>query len=398
MRRSTFFHLSTAAVIGAIIWSCPGCFVPVGSPGAHAAATESSRLSKDRATEPSHNLDSQTSDSAVATLRVNNETVKASELWRNLHDELADRAQTLPPEQYQQYLLQRAAQLITDKIAEMLLYQRASLRVTDDMNDRIDKYVDAELRKIVATQYDGVERRYVRDLESKGQTLDEVRGKLRREIIIAGFLEQEVKPKIAEPTRAELFAVYEETADSFHRPAKRQMSLIDVRILDRLPLGVTEPTREQWRTARDEAYSRVQTAQAELRSGVPFTDVARRHSDGLHAADGGSWGWISEGSVRERFVPAVDALYQLDAGQISDIIETEDEFFLVRCDELDPGLNPTFETLQPELKERYSRTAYNQLITDLVTEMREKARIEPADLTQFHTAVVNAAVRISSGK
>jgi hypothetical protein len=333
----------------------------------------------------------------VNRLTVNGDSVEAAELWENLSDELSRKAETLSPDQYQDYLDRQAAQLITDKIAEMLLHQRASLRVTEKMSTRIDEYVDREIRRIVTTGYGGIQRRYEKYLDSKGQTLDGMRERMRREIIITSYLEQHIKPKVAEPTRAELLALYQANAESFRRPARRRMSLIDVRILDGLPKGVNEPTREQWDTARQEALSRAETAQAELRSGLPFADVARRHSNGLHADDGGAWGWVSRGSVRERFEPAVSALYRLPAGDVSDIIETDDGFFLVRCDEIDPGLEPSFKAVQPELKKRHFRAAHNQLISELVTELRSEARIEPADLTRFHAAVVDAARQMQNG-
>ena len=110
----------------------------------------------------------------------------------------------------------------------------------------------------------------------------------------------------------------------------------------------------------------------------------------MHADEGGAWGWVTPGSVRERFEPAVNALYALDEGAVSDVIETADGFFLVRCDEIDHGAEPEFEALQPQLKERLFRLAYNQLIMDRVNQLRAKARIEPADLETLHAAVVRA--------
>ena len=44
-----------------------------------------------------------------------------------------------------------------------------------------------------------------------------------------------------------------------------------------------------------------------------------------------------------------------------------------------------------KLKELYFRKAYNQMISDLVAELRSKARIEPLKLERFHAAVVAAA-------
>ncbi len=329
---------------------------------------------------------------AVSRLTVNAETVEAHELWLGLHDELSTKAKTLAPEDYRTYLDRRAARLITDKIAEMLLYQQASLRFSPEMSAKVDTYVDAQIRKIITTEHDGVPRRYERQLESQGRTLKDAREKVRREIIITSYLEQEVKPKVAEPTRAELLAAFEANADSFRRPARRRMSLIDVRLRDRAGKDAGSPTRDQFESARMQARSRIQTARAELDSGVDFAEVARRYSDGLHADEGGSWGWVTKGSVRERFEPAVEALHSLDAGSVSNIIETDDGFFLVRCDQIDPGHEPDFQTLQPRLKERVLIESYNRLVVEQVAQLRSKARIEPPNLERFHAAVVEDAM------
>ena len=101
-------------------------------------------------------------------------------------------------------------------------------------------------------------------------------------------------------------------------------------------------------------------------------------------------------SIRERFQPAVAALEKLRAGEVSHIAETPDGFFLVRCDELEPGVEPDFQSVQPQLKEAYFRKGYNQRIAELVTYLRAKARIEPTRLERFHAAVVAAAFDQSS--
>ncbi len=369
-----------------------GCMIPVRS--------DPDYISRGTRKVTSHSVSPGQVDSANTSnadnLTVNGQTVSARELWLDLHDELSSKAGTLSPEAYQAYLERQAAQLITDKIAEMLLYGQASLRLSENMTASIDKYVDAEIRKIITTGHDGIQRRYERYLESQGHTLDDVRERLRREIIITSYLETELKPKVDEPTRAELLAAFKATADSFRRPARRRMSLIDVRVRERVSQDAATPRHEQPENARAKAHSRVQTAQAQLDSGIDFADVARCFSDGFHTDEGGAWGWVAKGSVRERFEPAVEALYQLDAGEVSDIIETEDGFFLVRCDEIDRGVEPDFEMLQPQLEERLFRVAYNRLIVERVAELRAKARIEPADLECFHATVVEAGRKVAN--
>ncbi len=364
-----------------------GCAGPIAGPSGK------TNTSATRA-KPAKNSASVTAgDSAsgpVSRMTVQNETVEATDLWRGLRSELQAKTESDSPLEFRTFLAQRAAQLISDKIAESLLYQKASLRQTPEMEKKINAYVDGEIRKVVTADHGGMQRRYEKYLESQGTTLEEARTQFRRQFIIAGFLEGEVRPKVAEPTRADLLAAFESQKDAWRRPARRSMSLIDVRVDELLPQGVNEPTREQVEAAREEARSRIKAALSEIQNGNPFAEVARRYSHGHRAAEGGAWGWVNPESIRERFRPAIEALDALAAGKNSDILETPDGFFVVRCDRLEPAFEPDFAAVQPQLKEIYFRRAFNQRIADLVSELRSKSRVEPADLERYHEAVVQA--------
>jgi peptidyl-prolyl cis-trans isomerase SurA len=255
----------------------------------------------------------------------------------------------------------------------------------------LETLVDGEVRKIVTTQFGGSQRRYEKHLEGRGQSLGDVYEEIRRQLTIMRHVELNIKPKVPEPTRGELLSMYETTADEWRRPPRRSMSLIDVRVRERLPQGLHNPSEEGLKTARAAARRRIEAAESEIRSGTPFSEVAGAYSDGLHAEDGGEWGWVTIEGVREAFAPAVEALQQLEANEVSEIIETKDRFFLVRCDEFDPGADPTFEGLQPELKQRYFRTEYARLEGELVKELQEGATITPENLDDFFAAVLATA-------
>ena len=81
----------------------------------------------------------------------------------------------------------------------------------------------------------------------------------------------------------------------------------------------------------------------------------------------------------------------MEEGQISEVLETQDSFFIVRCAEIDAGQAPSFEEAQPQLKERQFRIAYNRLIAAEVDRLQAEARIEPADMRQFLAAVLEFA-------
>ena len=65
---------------------------------------------------------------------------------------------------------------------------------------------------------------------------------------------------------------------------------------------------------------------------------------------------------------------------------------LVRCDEIDPGSEPTFQEIQPKLKQRYTRIVYTRLIAEIVAELRNNARVDPGNLERFRAGLVKAAL------
>jgi peptidyl-prolyl cis-trans isomerase SurA len=330
----------------------------------------------------------------ISRMTVQGEKVEAADLWLEHHDELENKFKELSPRQFREFVAERSAQLITDKIAEVLLYQRAKLRMPDGMDKKIEEYADGEIRKTVTADYGGIQRRYEKKLEKEGRSLDAVREQLRRQIVISSFLDNEVRPRVADPTRAELYEAFHSNIDAWRKPARRSMSLIDARISEFLPKDAAAPTREQSEAARAEARQRIEAARSELGTGASFADVARKYSQGLHAEEGGAWGYVNGDSVRERFAPAVEALAKLDAGRVSDIIETPDGFFLVRCDVLQPGVEPDFQSIQPQLREEFFRNQYNRQIAELVFELRKNARVEPENLERFHSAAIAGAFNI----
>lgn len=327
-----------------------------------------------------------------ARLSVQGETVEASEIWLPHMDDLEQHAKTSSPGELQNYIIQESAQLITDKIAEMLLFQKAKLRLSEPMEKKIDDYVDAELRKRVTAKHGGVQRRMERDLERQGWSLDGYRTHLRRSIVISTYLDDELRPRVPEPTRADLQAAFRDSADSLRKPARRSLSLIDVRLSGFLPAG-EEPTPEKRDEARVLARAKITEAQSELRKGTSFADVAKKYSMDSKALDGGVWGFINPESVQDRFAPAFEKLQTLQQGQISEIVEVPDGFFIVKCDRLEPGVDPDFISVQPKLREQLFGRAYNQKISELVNELRKTATIEPEYLEPFHTEVVTWAMR-----
>ncbi len=393
-RRARTFWLESPVLPAVVMFLLAGCNSPVGN---------SSNKSRSTAQTPSASRtatisESPNDDSPVTRMRVQGETVEAVDLWNEIREELDAKSRTLSPAQFRTYVQDRAVQLITDKIAEVLLYQRAKLRMPEGMDKKVEEFADGEIRKVVTADYDGVQRRYERKLEQQGRTLEAVRDQLKRQIVISSYLDGEIRPQVPEPTRAQLHKAFQNGVESWREPSRRSMSLINVRIVEFLPSDLVEPTREQSEAARVEARKRIDAAYAEIRAGATFAEVAKKYSQGIHAEEGGAWGWITADGVRERFQPAVRVLESLDSGQTSGIIETPDDFFIVHCDEHRPAVTPDFASVQPRIRDEVFRREFNRRVAELVVELRGNARIEPKNLERFHAGLIAAALDLTSAR
>ncbi|MBN1513542.1 MAG: peptidyl-prolyl cis-trans isomerase [Phycisphaerae bacterium] len=325
--------------------------------------------------------------SPVSVMFINGETVTAEEILRPVRKELEERAAVMPLEPYQRYLVDAVGSRIRAEARERLLYQAASKDITEQEWEQFDKFVDTRVRETINEQHQGRQTRYEKSLADKGVSLEQDRQRLRRELVIQRYLYQNVGRRITNPTRRELWQYYQDHLDEMTRPARREMFLIEVP--KDAPLeAVTAANGEK---VQLDAKTAITMARSELIAGTEFAEVAQKYSAGLHAAEGGPWGMVARDSVRERWQPAVDALFQLESGQVSDTIETDEAYFIVRCGKIDSGEPPDFETIQPQLVERYREAMFNRLVEELVADLHSRAVIQPANLGRFLRGVVESA-------
>lgn len=377
------------------------------APAPGAVPTTTARRPRDRnpdAQPPTVSVAGATSSNGRAgasRLVINADVIEAREILEDVQSELEEKSQSMSPGEYGDYLSRLVTQRVQETIAETLLYQQGSLRLGEQENRHIDGLVDDEIDRIVAVRFDGSMRRFEKHLETQGTTLEAERRRLRRRFVVMRHVELNIRPKVLEPTRTELLEMFEASKVEFARPERRHLRLIELRV-EAPPANAVAAAAEgavadgaaadgSAAPQRPAARERAAAALAELRSGKPFAEVARSHCDGTHAADGGDWGWITRDALRERLQPAVDALFRLPEGGTSGIIESSETLFIVHCEAVEPALVPDFVSLQPELKRRYTNTMFNRLVDAEVEELRNKAHIEPENLTEFAAAVFDTA-------
>ncbi|WP_437681315.1 peptidylprolyl isomerase [Sorangium sp. So ce131] len=92
-----------------------------------------------------------------------------------------------------------------------------------------------------------------------------------------------------------------------------------------------EASEEGPEAAKAAARARIEKAVERLKKGEGFADVARSASDDPSASRGGELGCVIKGRLSK---PVEDKLLEMKAGEVSDIIETEDSFHVVKLEQI----------------------------------------------------------------
>lgn len=156
------------------------------------------------------------------------------------------------------------------------------------------------------------------DLHSNGLDGEALRQALRRELVFDAVMQRvsSRRPRVS-PLDARIY--YELHPDKFVTPEQRRAR--------QLLITVNDAFEENHRAA---ARARIENIAAGLkRNPRRFADQARRHSECPSALHGGKLGDIRCGQL---FPPLDSALFAMQEGQVSDVIETEVGFHLLLCE------------------------------------------------------------------
>ncbi|MCP4248619.1 MAG: hypothetical protein GY778_16355 [bacterium] len=339
--------------------------------GAAEAGRQTVANRPDDSGEPAESLE------PVDVLHVNEDRLTVDEVLAPLHIDFSARVATVPPERYWSYVDQTLRTRIRGMVRDLLLYQEASRRLTQQENEMIDQFTDQRIRNQVQEQHGGRQVRWERAMADRGLSPEEARQQVRKEVVIYAYLERTVKPRVQEPTRRELLRIFEERSADMTVPERRELFLIEV------PIG---DDRAVAQAAADRALE-------ELAEGTDFATVARKYSGGIHAADGGAWGMVTPHSIRGRWAAAADTLRQLQPAETSPVIEAEGSFFIVHLGRVEPRRDPDFAAVQMSLKAAYREQQFNLLIEEKVLELQERARIRPEDPSRFLRGALEACPR-----
>lgn len=198
-------------------------------------------------------------------------------------------------------------------------------------------------------------------LQGRGLSLESYREQVREGLLVAKVVNAEVRSRLV-VMDTELQEAYRYRQDRYRVPNEITVS----HILFLVPPDVTEQGLER---IRQKAVGVLQ----ELRSGADFATMARRHSEGPSADQGGLLGTFRAGELLPGFEEAVA---RLKPGEISDLVQTRAGLHIIRVESRKDGAVRSFEEAREEIKSDLLQSRTEQKYQEWLETLRQSAYIK----------------------
>mgnify|MGYP006288582217 CR=1 FL=1 len=287
---------------------------------------------------------------------VNDDIIRLRELNQALAPiERQIRSEGLSAEETQKQLFEARERVLDELIKETLADQQiADTGIQVDESD-----VDAAIEQIKSRNY-YTDEDLRQALQMQGMTMEQYRGEIKSQMLRSRLVNRKIKSKIV-ITDEDIRRYYKAHPEKYGGTVKYKLRNI---LMQYPEIG----GREAKAGVKEEMGSVLD----QLKQGASFEKMARRYSEAGNASDGGELGKFDIDDLSGKLKPVIR---ELEAGEFSDIVETEQGFQIFYVQDIvktDPEpLEKVSDKIENTLYEQRVNEKYNAWIQSL----REDAHI-----------------------
>ncbi|RPH87248.1 MAG: hypothetical protein EHM66_03015 [Deltaproteobacteria bacterium] len=256
--------------------------------------------------------------------------------------------------------LQQNKKVFLQRLIDQLLIEQQAKKAGAGFAAISDEEVMNVVHEMLAKNDLSMEN-YVKKLEAEGNSLEAVKKEIRGQMLRMRLLRREVQSKIL-VTDEEIGEYYEKHRQDYEGKEAVRIKQILLPLAAGADKKTLESAKEQARQLRERVLK-----------GEPFELLAAQYSKGPAAAQGGDIGFVERGVI----VPEVEkAAFSLSAGQVSDIIETENGFHIIAVvDKRGAGLKP-LPAVRNEIKAKIEDEKVAKKYDEWIEGVRKKSFID----------------------
>ncbi|OFW52751.1 MAG: hypothetical protein A2163_05155 [Actinobacteria bacterium RBG_13_35_12] len=223
-----------------------------------------------------------------------------------------------------------------------LLYQQAQKEKVKISNDEINLEIDKIKDNFSSPEeFEGA-------LKANNITLAQLKEDIKRQLMLNKVL-AEIKSQVS-ISDEDLLEYYNENKESLVEPEQVHARHILVK------------TEEE-----------ANTLLLQLKEGLAdFSKLAKEKSTDSSAPSGGDLGFFTRGQMVKEFE---DAAFSLEPGDISDVVQTQFGYHIIKCEEKKEEYSPTFEEAKEQISNTLRSQRENETISAFISKLREEAVI-----------------------
>lgn len=198
-------------------------------------------------------------------------------------------------------------------------------------------------------------------LAQMGWTEEQGKAQLVRDLTVKKLIDAMLKdaPGI---TDAEMKAFYDANPSKFAEPEQVKASHILVKV-----------DASADKATKDAAKKKATELLAKLKKGADFAALAKESSDCPSKAQGGDLGFFGRGQMVK---PFEDVAFAAPVGKISDIVETQFGYHIIKVTEKKPAKTQTFEEAKKVIAEQFKQEQMQKVVRESIDKLRAAAKIE----------------------
>jgi peptidyl-prolyl cis-trans isomerase C len=287
----------------------------------------------------------------IKVAEVNGEGILMSELTRQLRVMIGGNTK-LSKENY----LKARDEALESLINQELLYQEGKKEGLETE----DADVEAEVAKV--KQNFPTQEAFEQVLKMQGLTEPKFIVMVKRVMTMRDTIKVKVQPLAKAVTDKEIQDYYEANKEKFSESEQVKARHILIK--------TAQNASEEEKAI---AKNKIDAILKEVRDGGDFAELAKKDSECPSAPQGGDLGFFSRGQMVK---PFEDVAFALQPGQVSDVVETEFGYHIIRVDEKKSGKELKLEEVQDRIKENLTNEEIDKALAEWLKPIKEVASIK----------------------
>ncbi len=287
---------------------------------------------------------------------VNNEVITLSELEEAAAYFFRDLKETTLPSEREEKLKGARKEILTQLIESKLLEQEIKKRKVEVPERDVDAAIEEIMRENRLS-----ENELKRTLAKDGLTYTAYRKRIHDGLGKMRLINREIKSKLV-VKEEDLRKIYQEHLKDYIEPLEVKVQQIFVPV----PQGATAEEREKTRKEAEILLEKIRT-------GEDFAQLARTHSSGPEASEGGILGFFKE----KELTPELEGpAFSLKKGEVSGLIQGRDGYHILRVLDRKGGEPKLFAEVQDKIRDEKLKEESDQKFKEWIKALKEKAYIE----------------------